>query len=63
MNENLKLFIKWKEKIFYKKYKENLKTELMERVKKYYQTLPTIKFYDWVSGEVISEYIEILINV
>jgi len=59
----LKLFTKWKEKIFYKKYKENLKAELMERAKKYYQTLSTIKFYDLVSREDVSEYIKILIKV
>lgn len=58
----LKLSTKWREKRFYKKYKEKIKEKLMERAKKFYQTLPTIKCYNWVSGENVSEYIKILIK-
>lgn len=58
----LKFFTKWKEKRLFKKYKEKLKVELRERAKKFCQTLPTIEFYDWISGEVVSEYIKISIK-
>jgi len=58
----LKLFTKRREKRFYKNYKEKLKAELTERAKRFYKTLPTIKFYDLVSREDVSKYIRILIK-